>query len=115
MIPVLVLSLFAFASGDSQFFDDKVAPILLKNCMGCHNADIDDGHVSFEDRTTLFKPRKEKGPAILPGKPEQSPLVQAIRHNGNVQMPPGRKLSDPDIAILTEWVKRGAAWGTKIP
>lgn len=115
MIPVLVITLLAFGSGDPQFFDAKVAPILLKNCMGCHNADIDDGHVSFEDRSTLFKPRKNRPAAIVPGKPEQSPLIQAVRHNGNVQMPPGRKLPDPDIAILTEWVKRGAVWGNKLP
>ncbi len=86
----------------------------MKHCLGCHNHELDDGDISFEDRATLLKDRKSGGPAVVPGKPEESALVRAIRHNGEVQMPPGQKLSSRDIAILTDWIKRGAAWGTKL-
>jgi hypothetical protein len=98
---------------DQRFFDDQVAPILTKRCLGCHNHELDDGNISFEDRRTLLKGGPH-GPAVVPGKPEESVLIQAIRHDGDVQMPPGQKLSDKDIAILTEWVRRGAPWGTKL-
>src|SRR6185436_19187795 len=50
------------------------------------------------------------GPAIVPGKPDQSLLIQAVRYKDeDLQMPPkGEKLSDQQIADLTEWVRRGA-------
>ncbi len=103
-----------FAISGKQFFDDRVAPILTRHCLGCHNHELDDGDISFEDRGTLIRQRKSGGPAIIPGKPEQSALVRAIRHNGDVQMPPGKKLSAEDIAILTDWIQRGAPWGNKL-
>ena len=49
--------------------------------------------------------------AIVPGKPEQSLLIAVLRHEGQIQMPPGPKLPAKEIAILTEWVRRGAVWG----
>ena len=100
---------------DRRFFDERVAPILAKNCLGCHNHELDDGAISFEDRATLLKDRGGKGPAVVPGKPEKSPLVRAIRHAGDVRMPPGKRLAPRDLAVLTEWVKRGASWGTAPP
>lgn len=99
---------------EARFFDERVAPILIKNCLGCHNHELDDGDISFENRATLLKQRRSGGPAVVPGNPEQSALIRAIRHDGDTQMPPGKKLSPDDIATLTEWIKRGAAWGTKL-
>lgn len=99
---------------ERRFFDDRVAPILIKNCLGCHNHELDDGDISFENRATLLKKRRVHGPAVVPGHPEHSALIRAIRHDGDAQMPPGRKLSPQDIATLTEWVKRGAVWGAKL-
>ena len=52
----------------------------------------------------------ETGPVVVPGKPDESPLIEAIRYEGDVQMPPKRKLKDEEIAALTDWVKRGAFW-----
>jgi mono/diheme cytochrome c family protein len=101
------------AAGDQQFFDDRVAPILSKRCLGCHNNELNDGNISFEDRQSLIK-GGGRGPAVVPGKPERSVLVRAIRHNGDPQMPPGQKLPDADIATLIEWIRRGAPWGTKL-
>ena len=109
---------FAFSpkptAQEARFFDEQVAPILTRNCLGCHNHELDDGDISFEDRATLIRDRKGKEPALVPGKPEESALVRAIRHHGDVRMPPGKKLSTRDIGILTEWVKRGAGWGMKL-
>ena len=52
----------------------------------------------------------ESGPVVVPGKPEESPLITAIRYGGEVQMPPKGKLKDAEIAALTDWVKQGAPW-----
>ncbi len=95
---------------NKRFFDDRVAPVLIKNCLGCHNRELDDGNISFEDRATLLKERSSGGAAVIPGNPERSLLIRAVHHDGNIQMPPGKKLTNRDIAILTEWIKRGATW-----
>jgi hypothetical protein len=97
----------------ASFFDAQVAPILTRRCLGCHNDQLNDGDISFQDRGTLLKGGPH-GPAIVPGEPEQSFLIHAIRRKGDIKMPPGPKLSDKEIAILTDWIKRGAPWGKKL-
>lgn len=114
---LLIVAVIALAArpprDDARFFDDQVAPILTKHCLGCHNHELDDGNISFEDRATLLKDRSSGGAAVIPGKPEDSPLIRAIRHNGDIRMPPGKMLPLRDIKILTEWIRRGAVWGKK--
>jgi len=51
-----------------RFFDTRVAPILTKRCLGCHNAELKNGDISFLDRESLLKGGR-RGPAIVPGKP----------------------------------------------
>ena len=96
---------------EQRFFDKRVAPILAKRCLGCHNQQLDNGGINFLERDSLLK-AGNRGPAIVPGRPEESALVAALRHDGPVQMPPGPKLPSKEIAILTEWIRRGAVWGT---
>ena len=97
----------------ARFFDRRVAPILTRRCLGCHNQELKDGGVSFLDRDSLLK-GGSRGPAIVPGDPERSVLIRAIRHNSEPKMPPGPKLAAKDIDTLTEWVRLGAPWGTKL-
>ena len=114
---LLALSGLAFArkppANPERFFDTQVAPILSKRCLGCHNQELKDGGISFLDRDSLLK-GGSRGPALVPGKPEESVIVHAIRQDGELNMPPGAKLSDDEIATLTEWVSRGAVWGKKL-
>ena len=70
------------------------------------------------DRPRAVQKGGKSGPPIVPGKPDESLLIQAIRQtHERIKMPPGGKLTDKDIADLTEWVKPGAAWpaGSKAP
>ena len=101
------------ASRDADYFDRKVAPILTRRCLGCHNQELKDGGISFLDRDSLLK-GGGRGPAIVPGQPQASMLVVALQHEGELQMPPGPKLPAREIAVLTEWIRRGAVWGTKL-
>ena len=51
----------------------------------------------------------DSGPTIIPGKPEKSLIITAIRHeDSDYEMPPKKKLPDEKIKILVDWVKRGA-------
>ena len=101
------------ADGSTDYFDRKVAPILTRRCLGCHNEELKDGGISFRDRASLIKGGSH-GPAIVPGKPEASMLVVALKHEGSLQMPPGPKLPSREISILTKWIRNGAVWGTKL-
>jgi hypothetical protein len=96
-----------------RFFDSRVAQILMKRCLGCHNEDLKNGEISFLDRESLLKGGR-RGPAIVPGKPQESVLIEALRHEGELQMPPGPKLPEKEIRVLSEWIKKGAVWGSKL-
>ncbi|MBC7965089.1 MAG: PSD1 domain-containing protein [Fuerstia sp.] len=52
----------------------------------------------------------ETGPAIVAGKPDESLLLGAVRHENGLEMPPDGKLSDTQIADIAEWIRAGAVW-----
>jgi hypothetical protein len=97
-------------SDDIQFFDQQVRPLLERSCFECHS------HQSGKMKNGLtldsrdgWKSGGESGPAIVPGDPEKSLLIKAVRYEyPDLRMPPKRRLSDPEIAVLEEWVRRGA-------
>src|SRR5439155_22376622 len=95
----------------TQFFENKIRPILANNCYKCHSAQAEKvkGGLLLDSRDGLLK-GGESGPVIVPGDPEQSRLIKAIRYiDPDLQMPPkGKKLSAAEIADLTAWVKMGA-------
>lgn len=92
------------------FFENKVRPLLVAHCYECHSAESKkvEGSLRLDSRAG-WQAGGDSGPAIVPGKPEESLLVKAIRYDDSVsQMPPKGKLSDADIRILTEWIAKGA-------
>jgi hypothetical protein len=96
-----------------EFFEKKVRPILVANCYTCHSADTNSrGGLRVDDRNGLLT-GGGRGPAVLPGKPEESLLIKAVGRSGNLKMPPERRLPEDDIAVLKEWILNGAAW-TKV-
>ncbi|HVS52241.1 MAG TPA: DUF1553 domain-containing protein [Opitutaceae bacterium] len=101
----------AISSSDLQFFESRVRPILVDRCYKCHSRDADKvrGGLMLDTREGWLH-GGNTGPAIVPGKPDDSLIVQAIRYKDeDLQMPPkGDKLSDREIADLTEWIRRGA-------
>jgi cytochrome c553 len=99
------------------FFEKKVRPLLVDNCYVCHSADTNSkGGLRVDDRNGLLQ-GGNSGPAVVPGKPEESLLLQAVRHaDGVPKMPPKKKLTDEQLADLVSWIKEGAAWPeVKIP
>ena len=97
-----------------EFFEKHVRPVLVENCYKCHSATAEKvkGGLLLDSRDGLLK-GGDSGPAILPGDPERSLLIKAIRYTDeNLQMPPkGRKLTELQIEDLTAWVKMGAPLG----
>ena len=94
-----------------DFFEKKVRPVLASNCYNCHSAFNNSmGGLRVDDRNGLIH-GGGRGPAVVPGDPEKSRLIQAIRQTGDdLKMPPKKKLSDEEIADLTKWIADGAVW-----
>ncbi len=102
----------AFPAADLEFFENRIRPLLAERCYECHSAGAKKvkGGLHLDSREALLK-GGETRPAIVPGQPEKSLLLEAVRYgNQDLQMPPKSRLSDAQVADLTEWVKRGAAW-----
>src|SRR5438046_172271 len=101
-----------FSREQIEFYEKKVQPILAENCYKCHShqADKIKGEFVLDSREGLLK-GGETGPAIVAGGPEKSLLIKAVRQvHEDLQMPPKKKLSDEQIATLSEWVKMGAPY-----
>jgi len=101
----------AISAADLKFFETKVRPILIDRCYKCHSKEADKvkGGLLVDSREA-FLAGGNTGAAFIPGKPDDSLLIQAVRYKDeDLQMPPkGEKLTDQQIADLTEWVRRGA-------
>ena len=92
-----------------EFFEKKIRPLLVDNCYNCHSANTNaKGGLRVDDRNGLIN-GGSSGAAVVPGKPADSLLIQAVKHDG-LEMPPKKRLSDDQIADLTKWVADGAAW-----
>ncbi|MBM3964863.1 MAG: DUF1553 domain-containing protein [Planctomycetes bacterium] len=98
---------------DEEFFESRIRPILHDRCIGCHGADEQHGALRLDSREAILH-GGESGPAAIPGKPSESLLINAIRHdNAELRMPPndaGGKLPDDAIDDFTAWVQSGLAW-----
>ncbi|HLK58065.1 MAG TPA: PSD1 and planctomycete cytochrome C domain-containing protein [Chthonomonadaceae bacterium] len=94
----------------TAFFEQNIRPLLAQRCYACH-ADknkVTQGGLAL-DSAAGWQHGGSRGPALKSGDTENSLLLKAVRYKGNApKMPPNGKLSDREIALLTEWVKRGA-------
>jgi hypothetical protein len=92
------------------FFEMKVRPVFHEICYRCHGGQKVSGRLRIDNREALLR-GGESGPAIVPGDPEKSLLVQAVRYrHETIHMPPDKPLPDAVIADLATWVRQGAAW-----
>ena len=99
------------APADQAFFEAKIRPLLIEKCYKCHSHDADKvkGGLMLDTKEGWMA-GGDTGPAINPGKPDDSLLIEAVRYTSpDLKMPPkGERLSDQEVADLTEWVRRGA-------
>jgi hypothetical protein len=95
----------------AEFFEKEVRPLLVARCQKCHGAGPKlKGGLNLTGRDLLLK-GGDSGPAVVPGKPQVSLLVKAVRYaDGDVKMPPEGKLPEADVARLERWVASGAPW-----
>jgi cytochrome c553 len=94
---------------DEAFFEKKIRPVLIERCHGCHSATgKQQGNLRL-DHPQGWLDGGDSGPAIVPGKPEESLLLKAVRYDADsYQMPPDEKLPDNVVADIASWIASGA-------
>jgi mono/diheme cytochrome c family protein len=112
-ILVLTLNFAAIAATTApagpEFFENRIRPILVTNCFSCHTS-THLGDLRLDSRDAMLKGGKS-GPAVIPGDPDKSLLIQAVRQtNPKLKMPMGGRLKDNEVEDMVAWVKAGAVW-----
>ena len=92
-----------------DYFERYVRPLLAEQCFACHSTSspVAQADLRVDSRASLLKGGKS-GPAIEPGNPDGSRMLQVLRNNDGVRMPPAGKLTDTQIERIATWISMGA-------
>lgn len=98
----------ALTAEQLEFFEAKIRPVLVEQCYECHSgmSTTPKGGLRLDLREALMT-GGDSGPALVPGKPEDSLLLKALRYE-SYEMPPSGKLSDAVVADFERWIQMGA-------
>lgn len=91
-----------------KFFESHIRPLLANRCFKCHGDQKQSGALRLDGLNAMLA-GGDSGAAIVPGKPDESLLVEAIRYE-SYEMPPDGQLPDEEINLLVRWVEMGAPW-----
>ncbi|MBI1313295.1 DUF1549 domain-containing protein [bacterium] len=91
-----------------RFFEARIRPLLAKRCFKCHGAEKQKGGLRVDAGANLLQ-GGESGPSIVPGKPDESLLIESVRYE-SFEMPPDGQLPQEEITLLEKWVADGAFW-----
>ncbi len=107
---LLLAPLALLAAGDDDlFFESKVRPVLIKRCYDCHSTEKKTKGGLALDTRAGWQHGGDNGPAIVPGDLTKSLVIKAVRYlDKDFAMPPKGRLPADEVAIMEEWVKRGA-------
>jgi hypothetical protein len=101
------------SAADREFFERKIRPLLAHRCYECHSQQAKrlEAQLSLDHQAGI-RAGGESGPLINTEKPAESLLLQTVGYDGDIQMPPQGKLPAHEIALLEQWVHRGAPMPT---
>lgn len=106
--PVLAADKVPATAAQLEFFETSIRPLLADRCYGCHGEKKQWAGLRLDQQEYLLK-GGDSGPALVPGDPEKSLLISAVKRDG-LEMPPDKPLSPAEIAALERWIRDGAAW-----
>jgi hypothetical protein len=104
-----IIFLIAAPVQADDFFEKKIRPVLVEQCFRCHGPERQRGGLRLDSREHALT-GGDTGPAMVVGKPSESLLLKAVRHEEDMAMPPEGKLTEDQIKALDEWIKNGAKW-----
>ena len=92
-----------------EFFEKNIRPVLANNCYQCHSAEARNlkGGLFLDSKQGMLN-GGDSGSIIVPGNPDKSRLLAAIRHDGKLKMPPRDKLSVQVVSNFSKWIAMGA-------
>jgi uncharacterized membrane protein len=94
-------------------FAKDIQPIFKEHCYECHSAEKDLASLRLDSREAAFK-GGDSGKVIIPGKSQDSRLVQRITGSEDgLRMPPGKPLTQSEIKLIRDWIDQGAKWPDK--
>ena len=99
----------ALGSKGMDFFESKIRPVLVNNCYVCHSADAKTrmGGLSLDTREGI-REGGQRGHAVVPSDAESSLILDALRYDGALRMPPTGKLPDEVVRDFERWIQMGA-------
>src|SRR5262245_28011097 len=100
--PNRLLALFLFA-GAICAADEPAVAVVGKKCLACHNDKNSSSGLSFTSRASVLS-GGARGSAMVPGQPQESLIVAALRQTGSLKMPPTGKLPDAEVELIEKWI-----------
>ncbi|MCA9064840.1 MAG: DUF1549 domain-containing protein, partial [Planctomycetaceae bacterium] len=91
-----------------RHFENHIRPVLASKCVKCHGEQKQEGGLRLDTREAVLK-GGDSGPSVVPGKPDESLLLSAVRYEG-LEMPPSARLSEVTVSQFDLWIRGGAAW-----
>jgi hypothetical protein len=99
-----------FSPEATDFFESRVRPILVDQCIKCHGPKKQSSSLRLDSREAAMK-GGDSGPSLVPAEPDESLIVRAVAHtHEELKMPPSGKLPEASVAIIRQWVALGAPW-----
>ncbi|MEO1995303.1 MAG: PSD1 and planctomycete cytochrome C domain-containing protein [Planctomycetaceae bacterium] len=96
------------SAAQRRLFESRIRPLLIKHCLKCHAGPQPKGALRL-DSPAGWRRGGDSGPALIPGQPDNSLLMRAVRHQDGVSgMPPKKKLPTAAIQDLQRWIAAGA-------
>ncbi|HCA51115.1 MAG TPA: hypothetical protein DEP12_11995, partial [Planctomycetaceae bacterium] len=111
-IITLALLISSVVQAQTVDFKSDIQPILENRCWDCHSADAQEGDLRLDQRLGMLRGGGSGIAAIVPGKPDQSYLLDVISHRDpDLKMPPeSDRIPEKEINLLTQWIQQGAIW-----
>ncbi|MCA9034081.1 MAG: PSD1 domain-containing protein [Planctomycetaceae bacterium] len=91
-----------------EFVRTRVQPLLQSRCGECHGGEEVKGGLRLSNLHDILR-GGDSGPAVEPGKPDESLLISAVRYE-SFEMPPRTRMPDAEIELLENWISMGAPW-----
>lgn len=109
---VFLLATAAIVRADEtgeEFFERSIRPLLAEHCWQCHGPEKQWNNLRLDSAESVAV-GGDAGKVVVPGKPSESLLLQAVTRSGDLQMPPDEPLKDSQVELLRRWIEMGAPW-----
>lgn len=96
------------ATVDSSRFESEIRPVLVQQCIGCHGASKQEGGLRLDSFAAMLQ-GGDSGAAVMPGTPDESLILEALRYE-SFEMPPDGPLPERTVKQFEQWIAAGAQW-----